>query len=754
MHLHGWSNHNGNALPGSMQWHTHFAQGLPLDVIWWTDHISFGTPDEPHDLSLRPGHVDPGTLNVSGLPTDPQGRPFLPGFLMAEITGGAPAASLQDGILSWHLTNSGPWFASFSYTPRVRIDPPQLVAAMWYVAAMASHPHLTLNLARGPVSSDARVEILVRLSYHYTSAPVPQSLLYRFVSEGTPPRREVANGTQVTVTVPVPEGLHTVDLDFLDDALLLPAGEDNAVQDISFVIRSRNGTTVSAQIGALRFHTEVRHNGRTYRACQAVAADYTRTTPVAEYVGCEIAALRTVEARSTHYTSFLPDPGTDLPPWHDKQAPYSSIVSYVHRHGGLVAYCHPSMGPPMSQDAMVAQLVANLLPYRCFGADMIEVGYLYRKGLDLAHHLKMWDTLNANGLYVCGTGTSDAHGGVWGPTMSPNPCASWVWARSRQPADLLDGLRRRRVYFGNPFRWQGVLDLAVGKHRMGEVGVLASDAADLCITLDPVPVGIVYLYQGLIQPGRPLRYVRDREPVDPSQPIRLDTSRSSFVRVEAHSPEGRFLFASNPVVLLRQPRIEPAEPVSEVPEGSSATVRWRVAGTPTFTGVRWQVEGEAGWRFANGRLVAPLYRATLPLSTLPAGTRVLYRIRASGQGWTVACPSPQDAPLSIGIQPRAGAERSGVLLAQVMAVPSARGADIVFALASPASVTVEVLNLAGRPVATICRGRPLPGGLQRLSWNGLGPNAVRVPAGRYLVRVSAKGGGAIQSALSTLSLAP
>jgi len=737
-----------------MQWHTHFAQGLPLDVIWWTDHISFGTPGEPHDLSLRPGRVDPGTLNVSGLPTDPLGRPFLPGFLMAEVTGGTPAASLQDGILSWQLTNSGPRFASFSYTPRVRVDPPQLVTAVWYVAAMASHPHLTLNLARGPVSPDARVEVLVRLSYHYTSAPVQQTLLYRFVSEGTPPRREVADGTQVVVTVPVPEGLHTVDLDFLDDAVLLPGGGDNAVQDIAFVVRSRNGATASAQIGALRFHTEVRHNGRTYRACQAVAADYTRTTSVAEYVGCEIAALRTVEARSTHYTGFWPDAGADLPPWHDKQAPYSSIVSYVHRHGGLVAYCHPSFGPPMSQDAMVAQLVANLLPYRCFGADMIEVGYLYRKGLDLAHHLKMWDTLNANGLYVCGTGTSDAHGGEWSATMSPNPCASWVWARSRQPADLLDGLRQRRVYFGNPFRWQGILDLAVAKLHMGEVGVLPSDAADLRTTLDPRPAGTVYLYQGLIQPDRPLQYLREREPVDPSQPIRLDTSRSSFVRVEAHSPEGRFLFASNPVVLLRQPRIEPAEPVFEVPEGSSATIRWRVAGTPTFTGVRWQVEGEGQSRFASGRLAGPYYRATLPLGTLPAGTRVLYRIRATGQGWTAAYPSPQEAPLSIGIQPRAGAVRAGLLLAQVTAIPTALGADIIFVLAAPAAVSVEVLNLAGRPVASVCRERPFRAGLQRLPWNRLGLNGARVPGGRYLVRVTATRGAAAQSALSALSLTP
>ncbi len=71
------------------------------------------------------------------------------------------------------------------------------------------------------------------------------------------------------------------------------------------------------------------------------------------------------------------------------------------------------------------------------------------------------------------------------------------------------------------------------------------------------------------------------------------------------------------------------------------------------------------------------------------------------------------------------------------AAPTAAGAEIAFTLSAPASVSVEVLNVAGRPVATLAADRPSSAGLQRIVWNGLSAQGLHMPSGRYLVRVTA-----------------
>jgi hypothetical protein len=67
------------------------------------------------------------------------------------------------------------------------------------------------------------------------------------------------------------------------------------------------------------------------------------------------------------------------------------------------------------------------------------------------------------------------------------------------------------------------------------------------------------------------------------------------------------------------------------------------------------------------------------------------------------------------------------------------GAEVVFTLSSSAEVSVTVLNLAGRPVATVCRSRPTQAGLQRLAWSGRSDQGMAVPSGLYLVRIDAHG---------------
>jgi len=94
-------------------------------------------------------------------------------------------------------------------------------------------------------------------------------------------------------------------------------------------------------------------------------------------------------------------------------------------------------------------------------------------------------------------------------------------------------------------------------------------------------------------------------------------------------------------------------------------------------------------------------------------------------------------PLAGGVLPTGDTDKRPLTLAGTAAMATAGGAEVVFSLSSPADLTVMVLNLAGRPVATVARDRPAEAGLQRLMWNGQSSQGLRVPSGVYLVEVTA-----------------
>ncbi len=99
--------------------------------------------------------------------------------------------------------------------------------------------------------------------------------------------------------------------------------------------------------------------------------------------------------------------------------------------------------------------------------------------------------------------------------------------------------------------------------------------------------------------------------------------------------------------------------------------------------------------------------------------------------------------------------RSGVvpaaLTALVLATPTSAGAEVCVTLSAGAAVTVEVLNIAGRPVRVIVRDREMAAGTTTVAWNGRSQNGLAVPSGTYLVRITARGGdGASFTALQPL----
>lgn len=84
-------------------------------------------------------------------------------------------------------------------------------------------------------------------------------------------------------------------------------------------------------------------------------------------------------------------------------------------------------------------------------------------------------------------------------------------------------------------------------------------------------------------------------------------------------------------------------------------------------------------------------------------------------------------------------ETTPLTLASAAAAPTpAGGAEIAFTLSAPADVTVTLLNIAGRPVATVARDRSTNAGLQRIAWSGLSDRGTLAPNGRYVARILAR----------------
>jgi hypothetical protein len=106
-------------------------------------------------------------------------------------------------------------------------------------------------------------------------------------------------------------------------------------------------------------------------------------------------------------------------------------------------------------------------------------------------------------------------------------------------------------------------------------------------------------------------------------------------------------------------------------------------------------------------------------------------------------------PLAGGVNPTGETTAAGVVLSGVAAVPTGAGAEVAFTLSDPADVTVTVLNVAGRPVATVLQDRATAAGLQRVVWSGQTANGTRAPGGRYLIRVTARSEGGRQSSALT-----
>jgi len=245
-------------------------------------------------------------------------------------------------------------------------------------------------------------------------------------------------------------------------------GADNSLCEIEVGLETRNGARATILLDEFEVYAKTR--GESLLAWQqefvnglsAAAGD-----SISQLVGVEISYGR-------HVNYF--GPALALPDFeaHPNGFDAAEAVAFAHEHGGLASLNHvfgtadEESDESDRPDDRFATMLAELTETRCYGADLIEIGYPTRV-LTIEHFLALWDSLWSRDILIPGTGVSDSHNNAIG-WRDGNNFVTWIWARSTSREDLLEGLRAGALAFGNPALFEGDVMLSTSDgHRMGEV---------------------------------------------------------------------------------------------------------------------------------------------------------------------------------------------------------------------------------------------------------------------------------------------
>jgi hypothetical protein len=431
------------------------------------------------------------------------------------------------------------------------------------------------------------LELLITSSFHEATGGRPRgiySLSFQFVPPGTPAGR-AAYGNHGVITIPVrPTSSNnpwaTVTMTPSEDiAALWPDLDyrDFALWGLTLSAVSE-GERVGGYFDYLRFTR--RKSGEVFLKQQmdmeAVLAP--RYPSVVQRQGLE------VSFGLPHLNWFggavaIPDyslaTADNLQLWTTYLA--RTAVPNIHAAGGLVSYNHPygaSDGPALPigvQDRLLRDVATTMLPAEdgpaALGSDLLEIGYTLRNGVDLAHHVALWDVMSRNGVFLTGNGTSDDHMGEnWFDSVN-----NWVtsaWAASTSEADLLGALAAGRAWCSSLSRYRGTLDLLVdGSCPMGSASISSVNSRQLVATATKIPDGgSLQVLQGAVDHAGTAHLVANTKVIGSykagdvgggSMASALDTSQESFVRTQVLDARGEVVALSNPVWLLREkPRRE------------------------------------------------------------------------------------------------------------------------------------------------------------------------------------------------------
>ena len=554
---------------GSMNAQLSEASKHNVDVLWWTEHDTKmngkSDKDVVHFTSLT-GETGDGTPWQWRVKTLGSHTSASSGGIVGSPS--SPHDSVAAGSLRVAAQSTGMPKATYGFTP----------------ADLPSHQTWRTNLTGQAVSiemrptsigRDAFLEVLLVSSYHPASggrAAGRYVLSYRVGGAAAPGTRRASARLGIITRAASPDAACWTSLVLRpqqDLAALFPDldSRDFSLYGLELNAVSASGEMASGTFDYLRFTRPT--TGEVALSTQhSMMMAYTDKYPtVAQRHGLEVSHYLPHINWFGGAISLPPYVGATKPGWKDHLR--TTVIPEIHRRGGLASYNHPygtGFGPLLprsTQDQLRRELSTEMLANKACGADIIEVGYPRRAGVDLAHHLGLWDVLSRNALFLTGNGVSDDHLGVdW---LNPPNVTTWTtsaWAPSRTEGDLLAALRAGQAWCGSMAGFQGALDLSVGGGcPMGSVSVSSLPRRDLRLTATSVPTGgSVQAIQGIVDyagaaapvPGtKVIATVPARDLVAGSLSLAVDTAQSSFVRTQVLNSAGTVVALSNPVWLLR-----------------------------------------------------------------------------------------------------------------------------------------------------------------------------------------------------------
>ncbi|MEO8329381.1 MAG: hypothetical protein ABI586_05190, partial [Candidatus Nanopelagicales bacterium] len=431
----------------------------------------------------------------------------------------------------------------------------------------------TLSIEALPteVGTTAFLELLVGSSFHPAGHGRPAgkyTLSYRVGGPGTPGTR-VANGLQGIVYLDfTPNQWNSIVVNPCDDiAALWPEldSRDFACNALTLNAVSK-GANASGNFDYLRFSRAFTSGDMPLKIQRSIQKGYATQYPnVKQRHAIEMgSALPHVNwfGGAIHlpdYTGITRDNHLEF---------MTQQIQKVHAAGGLASYNHPygytSIGtlPTAEQDSIRADLAATFLNNNVIGCDIIEVGYKSRAGMDLAHHVSLWDILSRNARFITGNGVSDDHAGDnW--AGFGNNWTTTAWATSRTEAALLSALKSGRAWTSSLTGFKGELDLLVDSTvPMGSASVSTQTQRQLKVIATNLPTGssvrvirgtVDYAGSGSPTPNTSVVATLSTSDLSSgSAVLPVDTTKSRFIRTEVRNSSGETVAVSNPVWLLRE----------------------------------------------------------------------------------------------------------------------------------------------------------------------------------------------------------
>ena len=561
---------------GSMDGQLFQATKNSVDVLWWTDHDTrmdgIGYRQVVHFTSLTKESGGPG----QGRPWDwtrvtsgPLGSQSSGGIVQNPSSPGDPVAGGSMQLIAKSTTGAPATFGFYAQTHQ----------ASWNYRDNLNGQSLTIDVLLTKGWQAGYLELLIVSSYHEAIGGRPAGgyqLSYRFVPPGSRTRR-TANGLTGVVTIPVtpnsgsdPWGTMTIN-PAEDIAALWPDMDhrDFGLYELTLSAVS-TGDLVEGYFDYLRFNRSISGEAFFKQQADMGAALATRYRSVVQQQGLEV-SLSLPHVNWFGKSVSIPDYGSTSGRHQYDAYLAQNLIPKVHASGGLISFNHPfGYGdipelPQAQQDAMLVQTAKAMLPASgtpaALGADLLEVGYHLRQGMDLAHHVALWDIMSRNALFLTGNGTNDDHFGQdWLGPM--NNWFSSVWARSTGIADLLAALAAGRAWCASLSGYRGGLDLLVdGTVPMGSVSVSKVASRKLVASATAIPAqGRLQILQGTVDYAGAAHLSANTDVIGSysasqltggSVTQRIDTSKDSYVRTQVLDSAGTVIGLSNPVWLLR-----------------------------------------------------------------------------------------------------------------------------------------------------------------------------------------------------------